>query len=276
MPSGHVRRAARPGPVPRPAAVDKRLRPHTVQKKVLGLTTSTPQERRGYISRWMLFRRRPHTFGIMPSTRLSVRSVLPLIITTGFAVLLLSVPVSGSLSVLGTRWLLSATSGVPGIELISDAGLMLLAAITAVTLGRAWWTHPDRRPQIVMAAVGVVLAYLLSEGGKLVFAQERPCSVWAIATECPPPGDWSLPSNHATLAFGAAAAIALTVGRSWLTWSAMVLAAVVAVGRVAEGVHYLHDIALGAVLGVTVPIVLVALAERIRRTHRTGSPVHHE
>lgn len=247
-----------------------------MQEIARGLAARTPHDRCGYISGRMLFTQRPHTFVVMPSTRLSVRSVLPLIITTGFAVLLLSIPVPGSVSVLSTRWLHSATSGVPGIELISEAGLMLLAAATAVSLGRTWWSHPDRRSRVATAAVGVVLAYLLSEGGKLVFTEERPCSVWALATECPPPGDWSLPSNHATLAFGAAAAIALAVGRSWLTWSAMVLAAVVAVGRVAQGVHYLHDIALGAVLGVTVPIILVALAERVRRTHRTGSPARHE
>lgn len=219
---------------------------------------------------------RTHIVEIMPSTRLSSRSVLPLILTTGFAVLVLALPVPGSLSVLGTRGLHSAAAGMPGIELISEVGLMLLATITAVTLGRAWWTRRDRRPQLVMAAVGVVIAYLLSEGAKLVFAQARPCAVWTIATECPPPGDWSLPSNHATLAFGAAAAIALTVGRSWLMWSAMALAAVVAVARVAQGVHYLHDIALGAALGVFVPIVLVALSERSRRSSSGGTQAHPE
>lgn len=81
------------------------------------------------------------------------------------------------------------------------------------------------------------------------------------------------PSNHATLAFGAAAAIALTVGRSRLTWSAMALATVVAVARVAQGVHYLHDIAFGALLGIAVLIIVVALSERLRESlrHRIAS-----
>ena len=217
-------------------------------------------------------RDRAHIVENMPSTRLSLRSLLPLILTTGFGVLVLALPVPGSLSVLGTRGLHSVAAGIPGIELLSEVGLMLLATVTAVTLGHAWWTRRERRPQLVMAAVSVVIAYLLSEGAKLVFAQERPCSVWTITTECPPPGDWSLPSNHATLAFGAATAIALTVGRSWLTWAATALAAVVAVARVAQGVHYLHDIALGAALGVFVPSVLVALSERLRRASSGGSP----
>lgn len=117
--------------------------------------------------------------------------------------------------------------------------------------------------------VGAILAYVLSEGGKLLFAQARPCSVWQIAGECPPPGDWSLPSNHATLAFGAAAVIAVIVGRSWLTWSAIALASLVAVGRVAQGVHYVHDVALGAILGVVVPILVIIGVEAMTRVVRT-------
>lgn len=235
-----------------------------------------PPDRCGYFSGRMLFGCPFRTFVGMPSTRLPARSLLPVVLTICTAALLLTIPMPGSVSVLGTRWLHSTAAGMPGLELISDAGLVLLAATTAVSLGRTWWSHPERRPRIVMAAAGVALAYVLSEGGKLVFAQERPCTVWLIAAECPPPGDWSLPSNHATLAFGAAAAIALTVGRSWLTWSAMALAAVVAVARVAQGVHYLHDIAFGALLGVAAPIIVVALSERLRESLRTGSPARPE
>ncbi|WP_417504271.1 phosphatase PAP2 family protein [Microbacterium sp.] len=201
----------------------------------------------------------------MSSTRLSVRSVLPLGIAAALAAVLLLLPLPGSLSVVGTRWLSSAGSAVPAVELISEAGLLLLAAATAAVMTRAWWNHHERRVHIAASAVGVVLAYLLSEGGKLLFAQARPCAVWQIAGECPPPGDWSLPSNHATLAFGAAAVIAITLGRSWLTWSAIALASVVAVGRVSQGVHYVHDVALGAILGVAVPLLVVIGIEAIMR-----------
>jgi undecaprenyl-diphosphatase len=187
------------------------------------------------------------------------------VVASGLAAVLLLLPLPGSLSVVGTRWLSSAGSAVPGVESISEAGLVLLAAATAVVMAHAWWSHPERRLHIAASAVGVVLAYLLSEGGKLLFAQARPCSVWQIAGECPPPGDWSLPSNHATLAFGAAAVIAVTFGRSWLTWSALALASLVAVGRVAQGVHYVHDVALGAIVGVAVPLlVVIGVAAAVR------------
>jgi membrane-associated phospholipid phosphatase len=198
-----------------------------------------------------------------------VRSILPLGIASALAALLLIVPLPGSLSVVGTRWLSATGSAVPAVELISEAGLLLLAGATAVVMTLAWWSRPERRLRIAASAVGVILAYLLSEGGKLLFAQARPCSVWPVAGECPPAGDWSLPSNHATLAFGAAAVIAIAVGRSWLTWSAIALASVVAVGRVAQGVHYVHDIALGAILGVAVPLLVVIGVEALTRAVRS-------
>ncbi|WP_270365499.1 phosphatase PAP2 family protein [Microbacterium algeriense] len=209
----------------------------------------------------------------MPSFRLPLRAALPLAVASGFAVLLLIVPMPGSLSVLGTRWLSSLGSAVPGIDLVSEVGLVLLAAITAAAIARAWRGHPERRLQTAAAAGGVLIAYLLSEGGKVLFAQARPCAFWEVAGECPPPGDWSLPSNHATLAFGATAVIAVALGRSWLTWATVALATVVAVGRVAQGVHYLHDIALGALLGAGVPLLLViAVAARraLRQARSTG------
>ncbi|WP_288968359.1 hypothetical protein, partial [uncultured Microbacterium sp.] len=85
----------------------------------------------------------------MPSTRLPARSLLPVVVTICTEALLLTIPMPGSVSVLGTRWLHSTAAGMPGLELISDAGLMLLAATTAVSLGRTWWSHPERRPRIV-------------------------------------------------------------------------------------------------------------------------------
>lgn len=185
------------------------------------------------------------------------RALLPFAAATLFALVLLVVPAPGSVSVVGTRWLATFGSAVPNIELASEIGLALLAAATISTAAFAWVRHPERRARLLAGAAGVGLAYAASEGLKLLFAQPRPCTRWSITTECPPARDWSLPSNHATLAFGATVVIAIAVGRWWVTCSALALAALVATGRVAQGVHYVHDVAMGAVLGLAITTVLI-------------------
>nr|WP_240971710.1 phosphatase PAP2 family protein [Microbispora sp. CL1-1] len=114
----------------------------------------------------------------------------------------------------------------------------------------------------LLAPVAVVTAYLASEGVKSVLRLHRPCwdltDVVTVAT-CPPYGDWSLPSNHAT--FAAAAAVGPAVlWRGVVAVVAPVLALLEAFSRVFVGVHYPHDVAAGLLLGALVaPVVLPAL-----------------
>ena len=81
---------------------------------------------------------------------------------------------------------------------------------------------------------------------------------------CPPHGDWSFPSNHATIAGAAAVALALAWrGTPWLTAP---LALLMAFSRVFVGVHYPHDVrSAGLALGA-----LVALCSFVRLTTRSG------
>jgi len=200
------------------------------------------------------------------------RTLLPFATATIIALLLLVVPAPASVSVVGTRWLASLGSAIPNVELASEIGLALLAATTMSTAAFAWVRHPERRSWLLAGAAGVGIAYAASEGLKILFTQPRPCTRWSIATECPPAGDWSLPSNHATLAFGATVVIAIAVGSWWLTCSALGLAALVATGRVMQGVHYVHDVAIGAVLGLAVTAVLItATVAWQRRSAATSS-----
>jgi undecaprenyl-diphosphatase len=64
------------------------------------------------------------------------------------------------------------------------------------------------------------------------------------------PASGSFPSGHATTAFAAAAALAVLVPR--LRWPALALAALVAFSRVYLGVHFVLDVAVGALLGLAV------------------------
>lgn len=207
----------------------------------------------------------------MSSSLLSRNQLIPLTVTGLLAIAVVVVPAPGSVSVIGTQWFASVGSGFRNVGLISEAGLMVLAATTAVSIVCAWIRHPERRASLIAGAGSVAVAYAMSEGMKLLFAQPRPCSRWPIAAECPPAGDWSLPSNHATLAFGAVVIIAVAIGRTWVTWLTAGIAAVVAVGRVAQGAHYVHDVALGALLGLILTLMLIALSARSRRIFPTRS-----
>ena len=197
----------------------------------------------------------------MPPSLLSRRQLIPIVIAGLLAMAVLVMPAirDVSFSVIGTQWFASVGSGIPKVDLASEVGLLLLAATTAAGIVHAWVRHPERRTTLVAGAGGVVAAYAVSEGMKLLFAQPRPCSRWQIVSECPPAGDWSLPSNHATLAFGAAVVIAVAVGRNRITAAALAIALVVTLGRVMQGVHYVHDVALGAVIGMVSTSAVVVL-----------------
>jgi undecaprenyl-diphosphatase len=79
-----------------------------------------------------------------------------------------------------------------------------------------------------------------------------------------PEGEWgriyrntdphSFPSGHAARAF-LIATIAAGLGPPWLTIVLWIWAPVVALARVAMGVHYLSDIVAGALLGIAVAVI---------------------
>ncbi|KZE88672.1 phosphatase PAP2 family protein [Microbacterium sp. TNHR37B] len=196
------------------------------------------------------------------------RAVAPLLIVASLAAVALVAPFpGGSLSVAVTSAAASAGFAVPGVEVLSDALLLALAALTALVLLRAWWQDPVRRARVVAGGAGVALAYVGSEAGKALFAQVRPCTRWPAAGTCDV-ADYSFPSNHATLAFAAACVVAIVGGRLLWTMLAVILAVAVAAGRLLEGVHYLHDVAVGAIWGIVVPALLVLTVEVARASRR--------
>ncbi|MEV4539860.1 phosphatase PAP2 family protein [Asanoa sp. NPDC049518] len=146
----------------------------------------------------------------------------------------------------------------------TELGILVLAVLWALVF---WRTR--RAPDRTMAAalvggVGVVVSYGISESTKTFLDAERPCRTFSdlriIAHRCPPPGDWSFPSNHATLAGALVAAI---VAVSWrLGLLALPIGLLVAFSRVFVGVHYPHDVAAGFVIGVVVTAVLVTFLTR--------------
>lgn len=166
------------------------------------------------------------------------------------------VRVRSGLSVEVYRSVTEAVEGTPAwmhtvLELASEASV----ALVALTLVVVWALAVRRRDAQItagtmMIGVGTVSAYALSEGLKLLVYQERPCRALAdsaAVAPCPELGDWSFPSNHTTLAVGAAVGMAVLLPR--LSALVLPLGLAAAVLRVAVGVHYPHDVLAGAVLG---------------------------
>lgn len=149
------------------------------------------------------------------------------------------------------------------VELVSEGGLLVLAVLLGLA---AWHTRPRGSRSVATAlagAAGVGLALVASETLKAAVAQDRPCRAvpgLQAVVDCPPVGDWSLPSNHATLAAALATAVIWAVPR----WSPAALgcALLVAAARVGLGVHYPHDVVDGLVLGALVGSAAVLLLRR--------------
>ncbi len=157
-----------------------------------------------------------------------------------------------------------------GVEVLSEGGLVALALLLAV----AAWRRRTRAASVataLLAGAGVVVALGVSEALKATVTQDRPCRAVPELTplvECPPPGDWSLPSNHATLAAALAAAVVLLAPAWWRV--AVPIALAVGGSRVALGVHFPHDVVDGLVLG---PVVVVGVVLLLRHplTRITGA-----
>ncbi|WP_328379270.1 phosphatase PAP2 family protein [Streptomyces sp. NBC_01020] len=153
-------------------------------------------------------------------------------------------------------WLDSAVSAWSGYGLALFAVLMLAG----------WWRARREGATAGLMALAVpvivVLAYCVNDAVKLVVREDRPCQSLHVTTleACPAPGDWSFPSNHAALAFAAAVALLFVSRRLGVT--ALVCAVAMAASRVWVGAHYPHDVAVGALVGALVALVLATALRR--------------
>jgi undecaprenyl-diphosphatase len=129
-----------------------------------------------------------------------------------------------------------------------------------------WWRARSRGgPEAVLALLAplvTVLAFAFSTVLKGVVHELRPCRSLHVFTReaCPAPGDWSFPSNHATLA--AAAAVCLWFVSIRLGLVASVCALAMAASRVWVGAHYPHDVVAGTFVGALVALAAMLLLRR--------------
>nr|WSX50520.1 phosphatase PAP2 family protein [Streptomyces sp. NBC_00974] len=145
-------------------------------------------------------------------------------------------------------------------EVWTEYGLFVFGVLFVAVWWRSRTRHDPRAVALaVLAPLATAVAYVASELVKSSVNEERPCRAVAGAPAslltCPASGDWSFPSNHATIAGAAAVALALAVRR--LALLAVPLALLMAFSRVFVGVHYPHDVAFGLLLGASLCVLTV-------------------
>jgi undecaprenyl-diphosphatase len=123
-----------------------------------------------------------------------------------------------------------------------------------------------RRPWLaVSVAAAVVSADLLAELGKLLVHRHRPFEHQLGPSE----RDHSFPSGHSSTAFAGATMLAAYAPRFRVPL--YVLATLIALSRLYNGVHYPTDVIAGAALGTATALLLRAAARRrSRRARRAG------
>ncbi|MFE2884229.1 phosphatase PAP2 family protein [Streptomyces graminifolii] len=139
-------------------------------------------------------------------------------------------------------------------------------AVFAVLMVVGWWRARRVGAEAAMTALAVpvvvVVAFGIDSLLKSAVRETRPCRSLRVVTleACPAPGDWSFPSNHATIA--AAAAVALFFVSRLLGAVAAVAALAMALSRVWVGVHYPHDVVAGVAVGALLAFGAMALLRR--------------
>lgn len=131
----------------------------------------------------------------------------------------------------------------------------------ALVLALLW-----RRPSVLALVVAaVVTADLLADVGKLLVHRHRPYEHQLGRHET----SHSFPSGHSSTAFAGATMLGFLVPR--LRAPLYALAALIALSRLYNGVHYPTDVLAGALLGTATALLLrAAVRRRSRRSRPAG------
>lgn len=113
----------------------------------------------------------------------------------------------------------------------------------------------DERKHVSWLVIGIIpaamVAFLLAYVLKDFFMVPRPCYG---ALGCPV--EFAFPSGHATVIFAGVTTLLLFHRRRKLILPLYTLAVLVALSRIALGVHYYEDVIGGAALGMLIAIVI--------------------
>ncbi len=132
-----------------------------------------------------------------------------------------------------------------------DSPLWLVSLLLVWWRGAAFWRH-----EAWLDLVGVLVTAVLVQAMKLTFRRQRPGGEWGQGYRKIDPH--SFPSGHAARA-AMLAVIAVALGPVW--WAALLLvwSPLVALSRVAMGVHYVSDVAAGVACGAACGVAVLTL-----------------
>jgi membrane-associated phospholipid phosphatase len=149
-------------------------------------------------------------------------------------------------------------------SLYTKVGLLIFVAFFGWALWRARAkSEPAGMALALLAPVGTLVAYVLSEVIKSIVHEERPCRTLvrtATVLKCPDVGDWSFPSNHSVIAASATVGL-IFAWRKLAPW-VITLALLMGFSRVFVGAHYPHDVLVGLLLGAAVSWLLFRFATK--------------
>ena len=124
-------------------------------------------------------------------------------------------------------------------------------------LGLLWLLGgADWKPLAVTLLLGILITAALVMVIKFTVRRRRPPGAWGAIYRNTDPH--SFPSGHAARAM-MLAVLSAHVGPSWLGWLLLAWSPLVALARVAMGVHYFSDILAGALLGALAGFSLYSL-----------------
>jgi undecaprenyl-diphosphatase len=134
-----------------------------------------------------------------------------------------------------------------------DSWFWAIGLITLWVSGDSFW-----KKWAVMQFLGISVLAVLVLCVKFLVRRERPEGEWGVIYRNTDPH--SFPSGHAARAF-LIATIAVALGPAWLGIILCIWAPLVAISRVAMGVHYLSDVIAGTILGIIAALVGLQIFE---------------
>ena len=137
-----------------------------------------------------------------------------------------------------------------------DAEYFFIGLLALLFLARGKWASRNARHGVIAAGLSAALALGIAHVISALWDRPRPYVAHATVSHLfvTASGDPSFPSDHATAAFAIAVSILLRSRRIGLL--ALAMAVVLAVARVAVGVHYPSDVVGGALIGTSVALLL--------------------